>query len=809
MKMISLKKIMSLVLVLALVIGGINLGARKVSAEGEEDIQYLITDVKANLVENTSEGNENEPAIQYVFDRETVKDIPAGAVNVVILFDASSSMSRNIIPGTNTTRLDAAKTAAVNFANSLIVDPNVNPTFYLYSFNGTASGSVVSNENIESAIKGITTTTGTNLKAAVEEALANNLEKDSTVIVIVSDGEDSVARDAEGKLYASFSGYSQGSERATTNADKVHELSDAALADAKNKVKNIYAIRIGSEANSAITRNVDGNKIYATDSAATLKSAFVQIADEIVKNATQAYLYAEIGDHVDFVSATLPEGANGNVTYGTYSFAEGEDAKPAIIWKIDDPNTNVSSTDDDVPSPVINFQINKTPAQLFALSRGENPDPQIRVTALSEDGTQYKIELDVTVRTVLVYDQKENEVVKTLTVPVSASVNLVAYEVTSVEYTVQYVYYENNETVEIASYSDVTVDNTEIEIPELTDEQFAEKELNPDKFIYSENNDFTPVVGVDNHNFTIVLQKLSTVRFIDEVQALEGEELPVTVQEGTEVVGTELTFPEDRPDFIDENGVKQIFQGWGFKVPIGGAYIGEDGQVHGPDRDYGISVVDPAEFTTYGNDDLTFYAAYEPEEVPVVNDVKVVVMYRYAADGTVAAPDVVKTGKPGESYSVTSPVIGGFTASTAVVAGKFEKDDEVVVYYTKNELPPPISKDPTPIPPVKEDPTPTPTADPTPIPTPEPTPEPTEAPTPTPEPEVEVEEPETPEGDVEIEEIETPEGAPEEVEVEPIDTPQGDLPKTGVAPAPVFFGIGAACVLFGSVLVIKRRKEEN
>ena len=55
----------------------------------------------------------------------------------------------------------------------------------------------------------------------------------------------------------------------------------------------------------------------------------------------------------------------------------------------------------------------------------------------------------------------------------------------------------------------------------------------------------------------------------------------------------------------------------------------------------------------------------------------------------------------------------------------------------------------------------------------------------------------------------TPEGAPEEVEVEPIDTPQGDLPKTGVAPAPVFFGIGAACVLFGSVLVIKRRKEEN
>ena len=38
---------------------------------------------------------------------------------------------------------------------------------------------------------------------------------------------------------------------------------------------------------------------------------------------------------------------------------------------------------------------------------------------------------------------------------------------------------------------------------------------------------------------------------------------------------------------------------------------------------------------------------------------------------------------------------------------------------------------------------------------------------------------------------ELPEKPEEEVEVEPIDTPQGDLPQTGVAPAPVFFGIGA------------------
>ena len=98
-----------------------------------------------------------------------------------------------------------------------------------------------------------------------------------------------------------------------------------------------------------------------------------------------------------------------------------------------------------------------------------------------------------------------------------------------------------------------------------------------------------------------------------------------------------------------------------------------------------------------------------------------------------------------------------------------------------------------------------------PTPTVEPTPEPTAEPTPTAEPEIEIEETETPEGDVEIEETETPEGAPEEeeLEVEPIDTPQGDLPQTGVTPSAVFFGIGAACVVFGGAIVLKlRRKEE-
>ena len=82
---------------------------------------------------------------------------------------------------------------------------------------------------------------------------------------------------------------------------------------------------------------------------------------------------------------------------------------------------------------------------------------------------------------------------------------------------------------------------------------------------------------------------------------------------------------------------------------------------------------------------------------------------------------------------------------------------------------------------------------------------------------------ETPEGtpteeepaeEIKVDVIETPEGAPEEedkVELEVIETPQGDvLPQTGVASAAVFYGLGAACIIFGGVTLKKvNRKEEQ
>ena len=90
------------------------------------------------------------------------------------------------------------------------------------------------------------------------------------------------------------------------------------------------------------------------------------------------------------------------------------------------------------------------------------------------------------------------------------------------------------------------------------------------------------------------------------------------------------------------------------------------------------------------------------------------------------------------------------------------------------------------------------------------------------EPEVVTVEPETvPEGAVEkpevvpVEPVIVPEGAVEEPEEELIvpapEVPAGDvLPQTGTASTVTFYGIGAACVAFGAIVVLKgRRKEEE
>lgn len=96
---------------------------------------------------------------------------------------------------------------------------------------------------------------------------------------------------------------------------------------------------------------------------------------------------------------------------------------------------------------------------------------------------------------------------------------------------------------------------------------------------------------------------------------------------------------------------------------------------------------------------------------------KLTVRYKVSSGSGVAPATYTADVKEGESYSVASPEVAGYTASPAVIEGVMGKEDkDVTVTYT----------------PITVSPTPTPTPTPTETPTPTPTPTPTETPTPTP-----------------------------------------------------------------------------
>ena len=112
------------------------------------------------------------------------------------------------------------------------------------------------------------------------------------------------------------------------------------------------------------------------------------------------------------------------------------------------------------------------------------------------------------------------------------------------------------------------------------------------------------------------------------------------------------------------------------------------------------------------------------------------IIIRYVKeDGSEAAPSYTATLKEGEAYSVTSPVIDGYTADATTVSGTMGKSNiDLTVKYKKNggESTPTPTPTLTPTTPPTTDPTTPPTTDPTPVP---PTTEPTTPTTPTPTPE--------------------------------------------------------------------------
>lgn len=773
MKRFSWKKLMSLVVALALVVGVLHFGT-SVSADETPTANAV------GSIAKDEEGNEID-AIVYSMDREAVNNGVPGIVDLVLIIDNSNSMRSN-------NRLDSALTAAENFYNSL--GNNVNKTIIELS----KTPSVVNDfkrDTFDKAYEGFGSPIGTSFDLAQSYLTQTGLNRQpkNPTIVIFTDGEANNETDTNGKITSAYN----------------------------NNIK-IYSINYATGRNNVFISNA--LKSYVTNvsassfSAADLAAAFNEVLDYIRTDAVDARIVAKLGDFVRYT---------GNVENVTYDVAAN-----TITWDI--PDNTTDELEDKLTTPNLDFQIvfpvtddegkvtlitdPTEVAKALVDYNKENPtDDQVKVDYDAETG-KYTITVNVEAPNAvkLIYKVGEDEITKD--VNTQNTLKKVFFEgPLTTQWTVKYFV-----DGELKYTDDDIIREYGVEFDPTEDEDYQVVEVsmlgeNEGEYATDDYDDVISLSTQDPFTWIVVYtKKTSTVKFIDEFQALEDEgELPVTVQEETKAVGTQLLFPEDpRPDYVDAEGIKQVFAGWALKHADSAVIINADGIEVETDEVVGYDLVSANDYPAYTTSDITFYAYYEPEEVTVA------ILYRYAADNSTAADTVVKKGAPGETYSVNSPAIGGFTARTAVVSGTFKEDDEIVVYYDKNEpVTPPSDPTPSPyIPPiiiVTPTPSPVPTEVPTEAPTPIPTEVPTEEPTPTPEPVVEVEEPETPEGDVEIDEIETPEGAPEEEEldVEPIDTPQGDLPKTGVLPTYAFIGIGAACVLFGSILVIKRRKEEN
>ena len=471
------------------------------------------------------------PAIQYKFDRNTVIDKTAAPINIVLLFDASNSMvDRNKDGGQ---RLATAKTAAKSFIESLVTDDDFAPTIYLCTFNKNASCIKLTGtlKEMQDQIDAIEANQGTNIQAAVG-AVPAGLDKNSTFMVILSDGEASVA-EVDGTLYSSFT-FTDGTASTRDNSKSIIKpATEAALESAKESVKALYAIRVGNAADQEkmISDVVDSGKVIDVEEASGLKDAFGVTASEIKKYATRAQIIAEKGKYVNFVADPEHE----EVYSGTYTFKdETIGTKDVIIWDITDPETDKTNNEYDIVSPVVNFEVNTSAQELYRIANSETPDPQITIEPI-EGSNAVRIKLDVTAYTILKYTQVENGQEIEKEVPIRAFVTLTAYEETVVPYTVKYVYYDDNqEEVELKdlAYGDTVLDGTKIAI----------KQPAVEGFIYAENNDFEPTVGVDNKNFVIVLEQIKhVVEFFVDEKLVDTQ----TVAHGGSAYAPKIELPND------------------------------------------------------------------------------------------------------------------------------------------------------------------------------------------------------------------------------------------------------------------------
>ncbi len=771
MKMITLKKIMSLVLVAALIIGGINLGARKVSAEGEEqpysvDNKAVDDAAKVSLEGTLASQEESAKDVTLSIDcnntgvKEYADDVLTTA-EIVLLVDLSNSMSE--------TDVQNAKSAIKSFVEKTFENPRAAEVVKIgvVTFN-SSTNVLIAPTNSKQAIldamypadgsETFKRNSGTYTKGALYDAAdLFSSDSDNKIIVLMSDGVPNIGKNP-------WTNDSTGAKNAASTI--------------KGRGIDIYTIAYGANdsGKSVLSAIASAGKAFETSKGAedSLVTTFGIVSDTIGKD-----IFATFNSLV----VTLTEGVfsfdeDGEVFTMTYSGSEIP-TEPIKVYV--QKSANDLAEENGVTDNVVEF---KGVDSIVLSYTFKNDTKSLEINDLKVKAAVNSMPVQYYVETV-----KEN----------SAETGLVETDFTVYTFVGENDFVLNNENVKALSA-----------LGEYLSDNYKEVVIEP---IMSEPEEGEEPVLV-GWKATYEL-KTSLVYFVD---ALDKNAYTVALDEENSLENVVAHFPGylgkgfdfiQRDDIVvDElNGYK--FRGWSLE-PKG-------------------ELIDVSEYGVFTEEDQIFYAVYEAYSAPAPMEYSVrflnndgqeilenvgklgaavaVPEYRIAFDyAGIKAAYTTYTFYGWADYDASKTVYTLSDADNTVVTEVIPEFGRTYIAVYKSEYNPPSEPTKFEFPPFQGDPTPTPTA----IPTPEPTPVPTEAPTPTEEPIV-VEEPETPEGDVEIDEIETPEGAPEEEEldVEPIDTPQGDLPKTGVLPTYAFIGIGAACVLFGSILVIKRRKEEN
>ena len=540
MKKTTWKKIISFILVAALVVGTVHFGGTKVKAD--------VAAPTARMNETTTDSNYPSATYTVTGGKEINSTFSGKETDVILAIDLSNSMRED-------GRLDSAKEAAKNFVAKLFDDNASEYVRIAIVTYGTTAGTACELTDdvnkLNTAINGLkvsrsNTNGGTNIDDAIEEAeaiFAANSADNQKAFVLLSDGEPTYANgtstetvweetDAfdtasltyrgteydwykytyytseDGTWYCVVSGYISGNTwyyvesvrtnttiigpgNRCTNAVKKATVDEAD--NAKNSNITVYTVlfanteKIAKEVMEAVAS--EGKFYSAANKDNAIKEVYATIGEEIKKTVyagTDAYIVAELSQYVDINESKLIEGV---VDY--------DDENRTVTWTIGTLDDNVSNT----PSPEIGFVVKDFVTAEY-LKKNITPVNGYYV-------------LPVTANTKLHY--KKNGVWQT---PVDVT-NLITvkYPVSSViDYTINYIVdYEDKDDVQITSeigtaFAGETVTATKNTVAKVT----AGTEYNANYYEFKKDQAFSFEVNANTTTKNIYLaHKKATVTFFD------------------------------------------------------------------------------------------------------------------------------------------------------------------------------------------------------------------------------------------------------------------------------------------------------